>query len=105
MATPPPPGHEAPDQVTERATVEVANKLGLHLRPASQLVKLASRFERCEVWIVKDGQRVNAKSIMGVIMLAAEKGSELILEATGEEAGEAIAALVKLICDGFGETP
>ena len=58
-----------------RISVTIPNKLGLHLRPASQLVKVANRYDDCEIQLSKDGQQVNAKSIMGVIMLAAEQGS------------------------------
>ncbi|MBI3737283.1 HPr family phosphocarrier protein [Candidatus Sumerlaeota bacterium] len=86
-----------------RATVKIRNRLGLHLRPASRLVKTASQFTECEISLSKDGQQVNAKSIMGVIMLAAEQGSELTLEATGKTAAEAIAELTQLIESGFGE--
>lgn len=84
-------------------TVKITNSLGLHLRPASQLVKNASQFEDCEIVLTKDGQTVNAKSIMGVIMLAAEQGSELSIEATGERAEEAIESLTTLFESGFGE--
>lgn len=87
-----------------RATVHVPNSLGLHLRPASQLVKLASQFENCEIAITKNDQCINGKSIMGVIMLAAEQGSELIVEARGEGSEEAVTKLVELISDGFGES-
>jgi len=86
-----------------RAWVTIKNSLGLHLRPASQLVKLASSFGGCEILLIKDGQTVNAKSIMGVIMLAAEQGSELVVEAQGERSDEAIAALIEIIENGFGE--
>ncbi len=89
---------------TSRGAVEIKNKLGLHLRPASQLVKLASQFEACEIFISKDGQRVNAKSIMGVIMLAAEQGSELAIEAIGPDSEAALAQLTQLISAGFGES-
>ncbi len=58
------------------ANVVICNGLGLHLRPASQLVKLASKYEGCEITLTKNGQTINAKSIMGVIMLAAEQGSD-----------------------------
>ena len=87
-----------------RARVCIQNSLGLHLRPASQLVKIASQFESCEVFLSKDGQTINAKSIMGVIMLAAEQGSELIIEARGEQSESAVNALIQLIESGFGET-
>ena len=97
----------AEDRITDktscRASVQIKNRLGLHLRPASRLVKLASQYAGCEISVAKDGQQVNAKSIMGVIMLAAEQGSELIIEATGDTASEAIASLIQLVDSGFGE--
>ena len=77
--------------------------LGLHARPAAQLVRLASSFES-EVELVKDGVPVNSKSIMGVMMLAAECGSQLIVRATGADAEAAAAAMAELIASGFGET-
>ena len=86
-----------------RAKVTICNTLGLHLRPASQLVKLAGQFNQCEITLCKDGQTINAKSIMGVIMLAAEQGSELIIEATGPGSEQAVAALYEIIESGFGE--
>lgn len=87
-----------------RATVTIPNSLGLHLRPASQLVKLASQYEGCEVFLTKDSQTINAKSIMGVIMLAAEQGSKLTVEASGGSSEAAVMALVELIETGFGES-
>ncbi|MCL5271313.1 MAG: HPr family phosphocarrier protein [bacterium] len=87
-----------------RARVQIRNSLGLHLRPASQLVKVAGQFDGCEIFLSKDGQTINAKSVMGVIMLAAEQGSELIIEARGEQSEEAVNALVRIIESGFGET-
>lgn len=90
--------------VGHRARVSIVNSLGLHLRPASQLVKLAGQFPACEITLSKDGQTINAKSIMGVIMLAAEQGSELIIEANGEDSESAVSALVQLIQSGFGES-
>ena len=87
-----------------RATVVIPNSLGLHLRPASQLVKLASQFEGCEITLTKEGQTINAKSIMGVIMLAAEQGSQITIQAEGDQSAEAVAALVQMIEDGFGES-
>jgi phosphocarrier protein len=86
-----------------RATVTIKNSLGLHLRPASQLVKLASQFDDCEISLSKDGQTINAKSIMGVIMLAAEQGSELLIEAIGQGSDGAVEALFGMIDGGFGE--
>lgn len=84
------------------AQVTVPNKYGLHARPAAELVKLANRF-RAEVWVGKDGLEVNAKSIMGVLMLAAERGSTVTLRASGDDADDAIAALEGLVANGFGE--
>lgn len=86
-----------------RVSITVTNQLGLHLRPASALVKLASQFEQCEISLTKDEQTVNAKSIMGVIMLAAECGSILDIKANGEESKKAVLAIVELIESGFGE--
>ena len=82
--------------------IEIINKLGLHARASSKLTQTASQFGS-EIWIEKNGRRVNAKSIMGVMMLAAAKGSVVILEADGKDENEAIAALQTLINDYFGE--
>lgn len=79
-----------------RKSVKIKNKLGLHARPASILVKKASEFES-KITIEKDGVEVNAKSIMGVMMLAAEKGSEVTLTADGKDEKKAIDQLVELI--------
>lgn len=84
------------------ATVTVPNKYGLHARPAAELVKLASRFG-AEVWVGKDDLEVNGKSIMGVLMLAAERGSCLTIRASGDDAEQAVLALRDLVADGFGE--
>lgn len=86
--------------VTE--TIRLCNRLGLHARAASKLVALASEFES-EVWLVRDARRVNAKSIMGVLMLAAPFGTELVVECDGPDADRALAALVALVEDRFGE--
>lgn len=80
----------------------VINKLGLHARAASKLVNTASRFES-EIWLEKDQRRINAKSIMGVLMLAAAKGSQLTVLAQGQDAETAINELLQLIADRFGE--
>jgi phosphocarrier protein len=85
-----------------RAEVEIVNKLGLHARASAKLTQVASSY-RCEVWLSRNGRRVNAKSIMGVMMLAAGKGTLVVLEADGEDAEAALAALVKLIADKFDE--
>ncbi len=82
--------------------VAIINKLGLHARASAKLTKLAGSFP-CQVWVAKGDRRVNAKSIMGVMMLAAGIGSEVILETDGEQEAEAMQALVVLINDKFGE--
>jgi len=83
-------------------TAEIVNKLGLHARAAAKLTHLAGNFQ-CEIWISRAGRRVNAKSIMGVMMLAAGEGTSVLLEAEGADAEKAIAALTQLIADKFGE--
>ena len=82
--------------------VQVVNRAGLHARPAAALVKLATSFVS-EVHVEKDGLQVNGKSIMGVLMLAAEQGSSLRISALGPDANEALAALVDLVQRGFEE--
>ena len=82
--------------------VVIQNRNGLHARPAAMLVKVSSRF-RAEIWIEKDGERVNGKSIMGLMMLAAGKGSKLNLIAEGPDAERAIEELQQLIDSRFGE--
>jgi len=84
------------------ATVTISNKLGLHARASAKLTKLAGSFP-CEVWLSKGERRINAKSIMGVMMLAAGLGSEVVVETIGEQADEALTALLALINDKFGE--
>ena len=83
-------------------TTTISNKLGLHARASAKLTKLAGSFP-CEVWLAKGERRVNAKSIMGVMMLAAGVGSEVVLQAQGEREQEAVDALLALINDKFGE--
>lgn len=83
--------------------IEIINKLGLHARASAKLTKLASQFN-CEVWLTRSNRRVNAKSIMGVMMLAANKGAKIGIETIGEDEAEALAALVKLIEGYFGES-
>ena len=85
-----------------RAEVEIVNKLGLHARASAKLTQVASGF-RCEVWLSRNGRRVNAKSIMGVMMLAAGIGSTVKVEAEGKDADAALAAILGLIQDRFGE--
>jgi phosphocarrier protein HPr len=84
------------------AEVEIVNKLGLHARASAKLTQVASQFT-AEVWLARNGRRVNAKSIMGVMMLAAPKGSRIEVGAEGADADAAIAALSALIADKFGE--
>jgi phosphocarrier protein HPr len=81
-------------------TVRIVNRLGLHARPAAELVKLAARFDS-EIWVEKDGLEVNAKSIMGVLMLAAEHGSEMLVRAEGNDAAAAVDAIAELVDQGF----
>ena len=85
-----------------RQEVEIINKLGLHARASTKLTQVASQFNS-QIWIERGPRRVNAKSIMGVMMLAASKGSKVTLEATGEDETAAIGALVELIGNRFGE--
>jgi len=86
----------------QQRDVEIVNKLGLHARASAKLTKLAGSFP-CEVWMTRGERRVNAKSIMGVMMLAAAKGSTITLETDGEDEVAAIDALAALIESGFGE--
>ena len=86
----------------QQRDVEIVNKLGLHARPSARLTQLASSFDS-KVFLSRNGRRVNAKSIMGVMMLAAAKGSTITLETEGEDEMEAIEALADLISSGFGE--
>lgn len=83
-------------------SVRIVNRLGLHARPAAALVKLAGRFDS-EIWLEKNGMEVNGKSIMGVLMLAAEQGSELVIRADGTDAEAAMLALVDLVGRGFDD--
>ena len=85
-----------------KADAGIVNKLGLHARAAAKLTHLAGGFQS-EIWISRSGRRVNAKSIMGVMMLAAGQGSTVALEAEGADADAALAALAKLIAERFGE--
>ncbi len=87
---------------TLERTVEIVNRLGLHARPAAEFVKLAGRF-KAEVLVEKDGLEVNGKSRMGVLMLAAEHGSRLRIQASGSDAEEAVTALSDLVNRGFEE--
>ena len=85
-----------------QATTTISNKLGLHARASAKLTKLAGSYP-CEVWLSKGERRVNAKSIMGVMMLAAGLGSEVVLETAGEREQEALEAILALMADKFGE--
>ena len=80
----------------------IVNKLGLHARAAAKLTHIASGFQS-DIWLSRSGRRVNAKSIMGVMMLAAGKGSKVMIEAEGADADKALATLTALIGDRFGE--
>jgi phosphocarrier protein len=82
--------------------VEIVNKLGLHARASAKLTQVAGQFQS-EVWLSRNGRRVNGKSIMGVMMLAANKGSTLSIETSGPDEEAAIDALSQLIQDRFGE--
>lgn len=82
--------------------IEIVNKLGLHARASAKLTQTASRFQS-EIWLSRNGRRVNAKSIMGVMMLAAGKGSRIEIYTVGEDADAALSALIDLIRDKFGE--
>jgi phosphocarrier protein HPr len=88
---------------TAQADVEIANSMGIHLRPASSLVQTCNQYPNCEVEITKDGQAVNGKSIMSVIMLAAEQGSVITIKVTGEDSEKLLADLVALVESKFGE--
>ena len=85
-----------------RTTVSISNRLGLHARASAKLTKLAGRFQS-NIFMTRNGRRVNAKSIMGVMMLAAGLGSEVEIEADGADEQAAMTALVALIDDKFGE--
>jgi phosphocarrier protein HPr len=85
-----------------KTSTTISNKLGLHARASAKLTKLAGSFP-CEVWMAKGERRVNAKSIMGVMMLAAGMGSTVVIDVDGEREEEAMTALLALIGDKFGE--
>jgi len=82
--------------------VEIINKIGLHVRPASMLVEIANKF-KSDVWIEKDGQEANGKSIMSILLLSAEKGSKINIKAQGPDATQAVEALAKVVKNKFGE--
>lgn len=85
-----------------KQTVPVINALGLHLRASSKLSQVATRYP-CEIWLSRNNKRVNAKSVLGVTMLAAGKGTEVEIETIGEQADEALVALIELFASRFGE--
>ena len=85
-----------------QAKVEIINKLGLHARASAKLTQVAGQF-KCEVFIARNSRRVNAKSIMGVMMLAAAKGAQIEIETNGADEAAALQALSQLINDKFGE--
>ena len=85
------------------AEAQIVNKLGLHARASAKLTQVASNYQ-CEIWLTRSGRRVNAKSIMGVMMLAAAKGSVVLVEADGDDAEAALGALLQLIQEKFGES-
>jgi len=86
--------------ITREFTIN--NRLGLHARPSAQLTQTASRYAS-DIWVAKAGRRVNAKSIMGVMMLAAGQGTVLVVDAEGPDEADAVAAIGSLIGSGFGE--
>lgn len=90
----------SPASATRELTI--LNRLGLHARPSAMFVKTASRF-RCEIWVEKDGERVNGKSIMGLMMLAAGLGSKLLIVCEGADAEKALAELEAVILRKFDE--
>ncbi len=85
-----------------RQEAQIINKLGLHARASAKLTQTASAYQS-EVWLERNGKRVNAKSIMGGMMLAAAKGSTITIDTSGDDADEAMGALIALIADKFGE--
>ena len=86
----------------QQREVEIVNKLGLHARASAKLTQLAAKFQ-CDVFLSRNNRKINAKSIMGVMMLAAGKGAKVTLETDGPDESEAIDALAKLVADCFGE--
>lgn len=84
------------------STVQIPNRLGMHARAAAKLVNLATRYE-ARIEVEKDGQKADAKSIMGVLLLCGHQGAEITIRAQGRDAGAAVSALTELVQDGFGE--
>ena len=85
-----------------KAEIEIINKLGLHARASAKLTQLAGSYP-CEVWMERNNRRINAKSIMGVMMLAAGKGAKVMVDCNGDRADEALQAITQLVADRFGE--
>lgn len=85
-----------------KAEAEIVNKLGLHARASAKLTQLAGSFP-CEVWMERNGRRINAKSIMGVMMLAAAQGAMIVVDTSGRDEDAALKAILDLIADRFGE--
>ena len=94
------PGAARTDSVEKEVTI--VNRLGMHARPAAMFVRIASRY-RCEIWVEKDGEQINGKSIMGLMMLAAGQGSKLRIRCEGPDAERAIEELAQLIAGKFNE--
>jgi phosphocarrier protein len=88
--------------IDSERSVQICNKYGLHARPAAEFVKRANGF-KSDVWVRKDETEVNGKSIMGMMMLSAECGSEIVIRATGADAAQAVETLAALVQSGFGE--
>ena len=83
--------------------ITVINRLGLHARPAAMFVRIASRYDRCEIWVEKEGEQINGKSIMGLMMLAAGQGSKLLIRCEGSDADKAMEEIEDLINRRFNE--
>lgn len=96
------PENEAPGKQEAEVRIRIRNRMGLHARPAAEFVKLAARF-RAEVKVSRGDMEVDGKSILGVMMLAADQGSELLIRGVGEDAEAALEALTALVDGGFGE--
>src|ERR1700742_4732778 len=93
---------DSPSQSKASKELTIVNRLGLHARPSAMFVKTASRF-KCEVWVEKDGERVNGKSIMGLMMLAAGQGSKLLVTCEGNDGEKALAEIEEIIRRKFDE--
>jgi phosphocarrier protein HPr len=86
----------------KQVDVILVNKLGMHARPSAKVAQTATQF-KSQVWLTRNGRKVNAKSIMGVMMLAAPAGSRMLLDIDGEDEDQAVSALTQLFASGFGE--